>query len=255
MSWPAAGGLPPLVALCLTIESHLEVMAALTGWRAGIPRHELALLNRLTERLRRVGCSSLAALGVSVMNPAVRIHELHGAGTRGSSRGSGTDAFGADFAITVELRPHLKKTAFLQLKRFDASGPRLEKKQLEDAQRHQDVWERSYVAAAQAGVGPIWVSAAQDVLRSFPKGQRTRLFPLPSIDWQPSLQWTLGWLSCEIGLPSAFEDPESVEVRLAEFAGLSDSADEGSWEVAAQRFPEFSRLAAWYNVRAVVGDL
>lgn len=237
-------------------EADQRVWEALDGWRGGVPRYEIALLNRLTERLSKVEFRRAGML-LSGMPGVTRIHNLHGAGGRVPGQQASTDAYGADFAVTVEVRPLLVKTAFFQLKKIhgDPTNPRVrvEKSQLEQARAYKRVWDRSFLVAVGESSGPAFLRSAKELYSRIPKGRTRHDFPVSLPAWIPSGVWIFFWLCCLLGPPTLDDDPDPVEARLARFTSLIDEQGEGRPpEDARERFPEFARLQAW--VRFAVGN-
>ena len=101
------GLLAPL-ALYLSAVAYRAIERSVTGWRHGIPRYEIALLNRVTEPFN--GLSLTLADPFGFLGPYLHIsselHQLHARGGTVPGQPSGSDAYGADLAVTVDVRPY-----------------------------------------------------------------------------------------------------------------------------------------------------
>lgn len=253
-------------------QSDRRVRAALDGWRAGVPRHEMALLNRLTQLLAFPRKSLLVSSEEVVRHrpwplPDTRqwyrtaldflpaIYELHARGRAAMGQKPGTDAYGADFAITVDVPGYFLKTAFVQLKAHGDRDPHLERRQLEDAQRDQRVWERSYVAAAHTSAGALRVSPAEKLLNQFPTGDKTHPFKLSSPEWRDGREWTESWLRCDTGPVSQHGAPGGIEEELEDFRSqIADLVEDDPHPRLQDGYPYFLKLSGWYYLWASLDE-
>lgn len=183
-----------------------DLGTAVGGWLKGHPRDEVALMNRVTERLarRRRGCDVGTHVPV-VMQSSLAI--LHRKGPKQ------VDRYGCDLAITVSIEDEdFIKTALFQFKKSTEYRCVLERAQLFDAVRDPRIGPRSFALAADEVRGAIRISPIATIVNAFDPTQKSKTFTVA--DWTCVTNWIQEWLSCGIGLPSDPNDVHSVEALL-----------------------------------------
>ena len=249
-------GLPTPLALYLAAIADRAVERAVAGWRRGIPRYELALMNRVTEPFNGLSLTRADPFGYlgTYLRVSSELYQLHGRGGMVPGQPKGSDAYGADLAVTVDVRSHLRKTAFLQFKRTDRSSVEVEAKQLRQASRYGTVWERSFFAVAderKAAWPPgieMLVAKSADVQALAASSASGGTVSLTDPAWHPTAVWLVDWLRCEVGPPTLPGDPDPVEDRLERFAEAIGAAEGEDAFVAREQFPEFARLQGWLRL-------
>lgn len=200
-NFPANMDLDKVVRLALE-----DVNKAVAGWIKGVPRDEVALLNRLTERLsrRRRGCD----VGLEYpMSCSVQMANLHRQGDNQA------DLYGSDLAITfsVDGNTYLK-TALFQLKKSSSLKVELKHKQLCEASFCEVIANRSFVVAIDENRQGLRINGLLPLKETFPAGQDKH--QINTTSWISLTEWLNGWLSCSIGPASDPSDPDSIETLL-----------------------------------------
>ncbi len=216
-----------------------DIGSAISGWLSGQPRDEVALMNRLTEKLarRRRGCD------VGIENTVFMKCKTHILHRRGINQ---IDRFGSDVAITVSLDgTDILKTALFQLKRSSELSLSIEKRQLDDACIDRRTGNRSYIFAVDDVRHCIRVKDIMPLKSEFNSTQATKTFN--SRDWDGLSQWLFKWLSCTIGDPSDPNDRNSIESLLNSF---SVEPDNRTWGYqAVHEFPDdFLPARSWLHM-------
>lgn len=197
-----------------------DILEAVHGWVSGLPTDEVALLNRVTERLarRRRGCD------VGLLHPmkvSAQIANLHRQGP------NQTDMYGSDLAVTINIDGNTYlKTAFFQFKRAEGYQVTIEKHQLDAAFSVSTVGPRSFIVAADNHRSGIRIRDMHSLNQSFPQGQATQ--GVDTSDWQSLTEWFQGWLACTIGPPSDPSDLGAPETYLQSFYRETPEGQE--WE-------------------------
>ncbi len=211
--------LPAGINIDMVLSSVLgDVMAALQGWRQGIPRDETAFMNWLSGQLlrRRKGCDVGCQLPMTMTTQMSLLHRrgLHN-----------TDQYGSDLAITIGIHNcSYLKTCIVQLKKSRDYRAKVMLQQLMKTTASAVVAERSFVAAFDE-VRPCGVRlmSAQELADEFNSHQTSKQFHTEK--WLSLSEWLLGWLSCSIGPMSERNDPLSVE-RLLERYRVPERKDD-----------------------------
>ena len=129
----------------LVNRTQYQVEASVSGWLVGGPPEEVALLNRLNERLVRNRICKVRGISPGVVR--TWSSTLHRKGSRG------TDLYGCDLAVTFHVRhASFLKTVFFQLKRSQNGVATIEPKQVR-AQRDGRGPEVGHRAARRLGGG------------------------------------------------------------------------------------------------------
>lgn len=164
----------------------------------------------------------------------------------------GSDAHGADLAVTVNAPSSFEKTCFLQFKKTDQASVEVEAKQLRQAKRFAQVWERSFFVVADerksssaAMTMPVLISRSADVQALLPLSPSGRSVSLHRPNWYPVSVWLAAWLMCQVGPPTLPDEPDPVEGRLARFAEATGAAPEGETEYVREQYSEFAGLQGW----------
>ncbi len=200
-----------------------DIRSAITGWLSGQPRDEVALMNRLTEKMgrRRRGCD------VGIEHKVVMICKTSILHRKGVNQ---VDRFGSDVALSVSLNgTDILKTALFQLKRSSELNLSLEKRQLDDACIDRRTENRSFIFAVDDVRHCIRINSIEPLRSEFNPTQETKTFN--SRDWDGLSQWIYNWLSCNIGDPSDPSDQNSVESLLNSF---SVEPDQVTWGYQAE---------------------
>lgn len=186
-----------------------EIGIAIGGWLGGQPRDEVALMNRLTERLarHRRGCD------VGVHQPVTMDASVFALHRKGKGA---TDRFGADLALTVRV-PELSwlKTAFFQLKRSHDLQVTLEKDQLKEATLDRRILDRSFVLSVDEGRAVKRVEQVGVLWSHFPQNQSTHT--LSCSEWLGIITWIQKWFQCEVGAESVENESHSVEALIQSY--------------------------------------
>jgi hypothetical protein len=201
-----------------------EVDFATSGWLAGPPQEEIALLSRLTERLlrQRRRCDVGTRRRVS-FSPQVEV--LHRRGPRT------TDLYGCDLAVTLDIPAEpFCKTACFQLKRSDSGKVILDRTQLQ-AVRASPFRYQSFVLATDRVNGEHRLAE----IESLPtQGGQHALN-----GWLPLADWLVLWLDCQVGTRPPGPPLEDV------LRDLFSAPYDGMWDL-----PEgFSPLRVWLVLR------
>lgn len=186
-----------------------DILEAVHGWVNGLPTDEVALLNRVTEKLarRRRGCDVGLQFPMKVIAQIANLHR------RGPNQ---TDKYGSDLAVTVSVDGDTYlKTAFFQLKRAENYQVTIEKAQLDAALGVTTIGSRSFVVAADNHRSGIRIRDVGTLSQSFPADQAAQ--SVNASDWQSLTEWLQGWLACDIGPSSDPRDPCSPETLLQSF--------------------------------------
>lgn len=202
------------------ITALAEIGAAVSGWLKGRPLDEVALLNRLTERLGRTrrGCDVGVSQPVSMH---AKVYLLHRKGP------NQTDSYGSDLAITAYTQDlSFFKTALFQLKKSDVFSLSLEKRQLLDSLSDPRTAPRSFVLAADEARQAIRIRDAKSILSEYSGSEKTKSFN--SMDWDCLTEWCWEWLSCNRGVVSNEGDPNSVESLLQNYV-ISEETGYTPW--------------------------
>jgi len=191
-----------------------RVRAAICGWLQGIPKDEVALMNRLTEKLSHVQRGCDVGLGSRVVVKA-RLASLHRMGP------GKTDLFGSDLGVTVFVEGNdYLKTALFQFKRGTNFRVQVEAKQLQDSHRHPHAKERSFVCYVDEDRSGVRISSAAPLLEQFEGSQATRTFDTAT--WLSLTEWFTAWLSCDLGPMSELGSRDSIEAILKEHEHAPD---------------------------------
>lgn len=185
-----------------------------SGWLAGRPRDETALLNRITERLQR----SRRKCDVGVNEPmemTAEFFELHRRGDRQ------TDAHAADLAVTIDIpSQNFRKTALFQLKVSRDYVATLEKRQILDALTLNEIAERSFVLAVDEERSGYRVRSTWKCSTEFQEQENKKV---TTDSWDFLVVWLLKWFSCEEGPLSKPDDPNPIERLLEHFTIPAES--------------------------------
>ena len=192
------------------VRELLKDMAhAVNGWRSGNPADETALMNRITERLRR----DRKNCDVGVEHPVTMVGEFYALHRRGESQ---DDKFGADLAVTIQIpQIDLLKTVFFQFKISSHYRVTLLAEQLRQPARFHGVLPRSFVLAVDRERYGYRVRPTSDCLMHFEEEQQLARFEISK--WECLTQWLLEWFSCKHGPPTTPDDPHPVEKMLASY--------------------------------------
>lgn len=184
-------------------------LAPLHRWSHGIREevtylHEIFFSKSLLQREFDVGIRESSVLNYSMA-------KLHRVGPRQ------TDAFGADFAITIDITGAVerRKTALFQTKLADNCHTRVEKSQLLEARRQQNVYERSYLMAIDRSRLALRIESMGSLGGQFPENQATKGFDVSR--WMSATEWITKWVECSTGPVSSAIDDVSIEDLLAPF--------------------------------------
>lgn len=186
-----------------------SIDVALKGWKKGGLLSEEPLMNRIVEPFNRNrrGCDVGAATPLSMTSQVAILHR------RGANQ---TDAFGSDLAITIDIPSRaFRKTALFQLKVANGLSASIERSQINAAHAHPLVQDRSFVMVTDRERLRTRVKSTRDLINAFRPGAETA-----TCDCSPWLslgQWASQWLSCEVGVPSGYADPNGVEGLLERF--------------------------------------
>lgn len=233
----------------LARRAQRQVAASARGWLAGGPPEEVALLNRLTERLG--GGRSCRVAGSPPGTVESRSLTLHRKGA------GGTDLFGADLAVSLRvLGTSLLKTALFQLKRTEGGRGRIETRQLGQMLRAYPIARHGmYVVAADKSGGTVAIGTVGEVVNSI---SASRLLPLPrevgfrvqAPEWLPPRAWARLWLRCEEGTPSRVGSPHSIEALLWRYAGSEQPPSWVAPEISNDLLPYVADLPdGWVPAR------
>lgn len=234
----------------LSRRAQRQVAASARGWLAGGPPEEVALLNRLTERLG--GARSCRVAGSPPGVVETRSLTLHRKGV------IGTDLFGADLAISLRVMGSpLLKTALFQLKRTEEGRGKIETHQLGQMLRaYPLVQHGTFLVAADKGDGAVAVGPIEEVVAAI---SPARLLPLPrevgfrvsAPNWLPPRVWTRRWLGCEVGPRSRVASPYSIEALLWRY---TEAEQQPSWvapEISSDLLPYIAELPdGWVPARS-----
>ncbi len=204
MPIPANLDFDKLATIALT-----EITTALRGWLNGRPADEVALMNRVTERLsrNRRGCDVGAAERVRVVSQLAMLHR------QGPKQ---TDLYGSDLGVTVVIDDlSFIKTALLQFKKGTDFKADLEIRQLNQAAASAVIEDRSFVMYADEGRTGIRLHPVAALRRTYSSGQQRQRFD--TTGWTCLTRWLWDWLSCDVGPPSAPNDPNGVEPLLQKY--------------------------------------
>ena len=206
---------------------------AMNGWLRGRPLEEVALMNRIMEKLCYNECKPWRKPPYSPYNLDRNIFILHRQGD------GNTDAYGSDFAVTVNVfneRPWpdapntpslFSKTALFQLKTGDNNKPVLIKDQLTDT---KGVFaNRSFVLHGNQKTGEYRVQAVKPLLAKFGK-QETKTFDVTERQWLSLSEWLVQWLTCKQGIFSSDLGRRRVAGKLAQFYIRPETVDAQSRE-------------------------
>src|SRR5215216_4302118 len=213
---------------------------AVAKWLRGRPLDEVALLNRLTERLgrRRRGCDVGVEFPVTASSTVAVLHR-EGEHQR--------DLFGSDLAVTATFdNPQFTKTAFFQLKCSEAYRVSIRRDQLLEATRDPRVGDRSFALAVDEARGGVRIHPVEDLLIGFSSASASKVIDCSA--WAGLTQWVLGWLSCDMGPYSENPNsPRSVESLLGSYV-VETTGDEFSWfggEASADVPSGYSPTRSW----------
>jgi len=183
-----------------------DLSQSVRDWKRGAGREEVALLNRITERLsrRRRNCDVGRDYPVRMR---ATFHELHRAGEESQ------DHLGSDFAVTINVpEAQLTKTAFFQLKISRKQRLTLFSEQLEQAAVLPAVMERAFVFAIDDSRRSYRMASVRQCKHQMPPGQQTKLFDTST--WDSVSDWVRDWFHCKQGPPTSPGDPHPVEALL-----------------------------------------
>ena len=214
---------------------------AMHGWLRGRPLDEIALLNRLTDELQYNTCPERPKLLRSPIYDLRRqLFVLHHRGGKYSGDIGGTDAYGADLAVTINIfqKPPkigdpigpsvFSKTALFQLKRGKAFLPSLERRQLKQTRKFAG---HSFVLYADEEAAEFRIRSTQKVLAKFPAApkdpeEKEKSQDVPTHDWQTLSEWLVDWLTCQVGKFSDDSQRLSIESALRKFIIWDEVSDE-----------------------------
>jgi len=180
----------------------LHLRSALLGWQRGQVVEEVALLNRIIESMSLDPVCKLDPPDYGFVTSEWYVLHRKGPG--------GTDLYGSDIAVTVWKAPsNWLKTAFIQLKASSNYAVQVEPDQLLRAKSGRGTWERSFIAAANAGNADLRVTpcAAFD-----PFSMKAGTKSCRASRWLPAQTWIEQWLRCDVGLASTL--PYEAEASL-----------------------------------------
>lgn len=225
----------------LARRAQRQIAASTRGWLVGGPPEEVALLNRLTERLGGNRSCQVAGSPPGVVES--RSLTLHRRGT------GGTDLFGADLAVSLHVQgTHFLKTALLQLKRAEKGRGRIESRQLgQMLLAYPFVQHGMFVAAADKDDGAMAIGPVENVVAGIRSARSLTLpkevdFRVSDPGWLSSRAWARRWLGCEVGPRSRVGALSSIEALLWSYTRVEDAP---SW--VARQMSE--------NLLQYVGDL
>jgi len=225
----------------------LEVLggieSAWRGWKRGGLLTEEPFMNRVIEPFNRSrrGCDVGASAPMMMTSQLALLHR------RGENQ---TDAFGSDLAVTVEIPAReFRKTALFQLKVGDGLSVRLERDQIGQAHASQATADRSFVMVADRERPRLRVQSTRDVEGLFHQGNETATRDCSG--WPTLGQWVSRWLSCEVGVPSRFNDRTEIEPLLERFVIERPAEWDDPWGRAPDplEYPSNQRPAkAWLEM-------
>jgi len=184
-----------------------DLWAAIDGWSHGLPRDEVALLNRITERLnrRRRNCD----VGVrSSVELVTELFVLHRAGTKQ------TDRFGADLAVTIRIpKLQLVKTVLFQLKIGSGHRITLDAAQLRDSQAFPETAPRAFVLAIDQLRYACRINSVTSCRAAIPTAQGS--ITMDTALWEGTASWVIEWFRCSRAPASDPASGMTVEEMLA----------------------------------------
>lgn len=181
------------------VQSELD--AAVQGWQNGLVLEEVALLNRITERLRRrrPKCD-VGLLGPVAIHPTVEIWHR---------QDSGSDRFGCDLALTFEsAEDGFIKSACIQLKRCDKGRVTVDPQQVANALADPRIASRAFTLAIDKERGFARVTRTAELV-----GHKR----VDCTQWLPLSEWLVQWMSCSIGEKSNYDERRFEACMLSAF--------------------------------------
>lgn len=228
-----------------------DVRTAVRGWRAGVPRYEIALLNRLTQQLgrHRRGCR----VGHRRFRVVPTMSVTH------ASASDNTDMFGSDLAVTLSVPVDgYLKTALFQLKRAKGSKAQLQRSQLEDALKLPETADRSFVFAADEKSGEVKIASVADLLASLPDGVASPTCDLNDPEWFDLDTWLFAWIECSVGAgsdPSGGEIEHILECAFGEYVAPEGVGDRGQvGELIDEMWLDWNVARAWLRLKLMPQD-
>jgi hypothetical protein len=217
-----------------------DISSALDGWIKGQPTSEEALMNRVTEKLKKQRRNCNVGVG-KVINVKSQLTMLH---RKGANQ---TDLFGSDLAITIFIEDtNLLKTAFFQFKTGNNFKVSLEKKQLNQASARSDIYQRSFVIFVDKENLGIRIKPVPKIIGTFNNKQNTKTFN--TLNWNFLIQWLWNWLSCSTGPSSDRNDPNSIESLLQHYIPEGEKWD-SVWPISRDvDFADFIPARTWLVV-------
>jgi len=193
-----------------------DMKSAVKGWLSGSPTEEIALLNRITEKLKKHPANCDVGIRYR-MSAESKCYILHRRGLKQS------DLYGSDLALSLYVENAcFLKTAFFQLKKSKKHKLSLEKKQLSASQKHPDIGPNSFVISVDEICAGIRIYPALDLLNEIPPSNESKSYD--TTDWWSLTEWIIKWLSCDVGQDSKPNNKASVESELSRYT-LSDNFD------------------------------
>ncbi|MBD2714373.1 hypothetical protein KBK19_04925 [Microvirga sp. STR05] len=234
----------------------------MNGWLRGRPLEEVALMNRILEKLLHKECTSWPEPFKFPYKTKREIFMLHRRGLN-KARVRNKDAYGSDFAVTVNVfgvnpktkkiqrKSSFSKTALFQLKAGNTDKISLNLAQLTDSQLLFK--DRSFVLYANEATGEYRVKAVEPLLVGFVGDSKS--FDTSEREWLTLSEWLVLWLTCQQGIPSTDWGRRVTAKQLA-FFYLESGADEVRREDKG-RLLSFVRDGRIYNeqyYRRPIGD-
>jgi hypothetical protein len=188
---------------------------AMRGWLRGRPLDEVALMNRIVEKLVYSKCPPWRSPAYYLDR---RLFLLHRQGKKQ------VDKYGADFAVTLNLfatrdfeqeglKPSVfSKTALFQLKKGDNYNAKLNRAQLTQAGIFAD---RSFVLYAHETAGEYRIKASTELLAEFTSTQQKSKTFKNVRDWYTLTEWLVLWLTCQQGVFSEDDERQATEAELS----------------------------------------
>ena len=215
---------------------------AIHGWLSGQPHEEVALMNRITEQFTR----SRRNCDVGIKMPVTmesKVYQLHRRGSQGQ------DQYGSDLAITISV-PELDwiKTALFQMKSSNDASVVVERHQIYEASKDNQILERAFVIAVDKQRGLIRIESASkiwDIFKSLPTEQKTRT--IDCSHWDGLVSWLHQWLRCDVGAESKSDDPKRVESLLRSFV-LEPTLIEPFDVIQAEQIENYLPVRLWMQL-------
>lgn len=168
--------------------------------------HEVFKRHRMHPSPRDIGLRYPARVGHGLAR-------LHQQGPRRS------DAFGGDFALTVDITGAytLRKTALIQSKLGNSLSTQIEHLQIKEALATPELKGRCFVMSVDRVRENIRLQSMDTLAAEFTSPSKASQ-QFDTGEWMASSDWLLKWLKCEVGIPSSTSEAASIETILRPFA-------------------------------------